>query len=706
MSRSARLLPAVARDERGSVILMSIVLVFVMTLLGLALFDLGAIENRMSLATQADLRAFEVAQAGIERALRELQDGFIGDAAGTESWADNDGVRAPICVPSCVTNAYRPMTLANTNFPGGGSYAVEVLLVTRAQSNATSPYPIGLNCFRNAADVCTNLVFVRSTGTVTDSTAGGATSPAPAGYTASKTIQVLARAYAPSVLANGLVAGTPGALQPVNGNVLIAGSVRILGAAVGGPVPAISWNGAAAGIRNNLSSLTAEAPNQILRRLPAQQAVCPPTATPCAAPNAYSLGAEVQVARPTAVAPVALAGSAAIGGAAGAAYQTGGSSAGNQAGKGPLDAIFIADGCQNSTCSDSYAITAPSQFPIVDMGAIGRAYVENPVSPFPALLASTVQIGGYSGTVANYFATRAAVMTASLAAPGLPGSVAGLTSDTPAIDIQGSFTASGGTPRRGCIRWRPTTALAGTLQFRVLNAASGNACTGAGSIVATAANPLLVYNNGPWRIARGAATHAAGNCPGSGLANTEICYDGVAIVYNTGAVTIEETVNSYCTGTGTCGGNKFPTQDLLVLLTPGNVTVGATTGSVARVMALLFAGTDFISRTAGGTPTRIVGGVAANRFCFGGGGACPGGTTNGPEFYQVPLNGSSANGATATTPYDARALPEEVLALAPSPNGQAPRHWRVESVPRLWLECRPIAPAATLPSTPTGVCSY
>ncbi len=78
-----------ARDERGSVILMSIVLVFVMTLLGLALFDLAAIENRMSLSTQADMRAFEVAQAGLERALRELQDGFVADAAGAESWADN-----------------------------------------------------------------------------------------------------------------------------------------------------------------------------------------------------------------------------------------------------------------------------------------------------------------------------------------------------------------------------------------------------------------------------------------------------------------------------------------------------------------------------------------------------------------------------------------------------------------------------------------
>jgi PilX N-terminal len=689
-----------ARDQRGSVLLMSIVLVFVMTLLGLALFDLGAIENRMSLATQADLRAFEVAQAGIERALRELQDGFIADAAGAKSWADNDGVRAPICTPSCVTTAYRPMTLANTNFPGGGSYAVEILLVTVAQANATSPYPIGLNCFRDAANVCTNLVFVRSTGTVTDSTAGGATSPAPPGYTARKTLQVLARAYAPSVLANGLVVGTPSALQPVNGNALISGSVQILGAAIGaGPFPALSWTVGAAGIRNNLSNLGPSAPspdNEILRRLPAQQRVCAPTATPCVAPNVYSLGAEPQVARPSGIPAITLAGGAAIGAAAGGAYQTGGSPAA-QAGKGPLDAIFVADGCQNGACSDSYSVSAPSQLPIVDMGAIGRAYPENPVSPFPTLATSTVQIGVYSGTVQNYFATRAANMTAMLSANNMPGTAGGLTSSTAncstaACSPTVGFINKNGQARLGRICWTRNT---GVLTFGV--SASGNPCNSP----ATAADPLLVYNTSPngWRINRGAFSKTDASCPG-----TQICYNGVAVIYNSNSVSIEETTTSLCpSANATCtgAGQKFPVNDLMALLTPGNVSVGVTTANVSRAMGLFYAQTDLVSRSAGGTPTRIVGGAAASRFCFGGGGACPGGTTNVPEFYQAPLGGSNLNTNPAG---DARGLPEEVLALAPSPNSQAPKHWRVERVPRLWLECRPTSGA--LPTTPTGVCSY
>ena len=704
MPRPSRLLNAVARDERGSVILMSIVLVFVMTLLGLALFDLAAIENRMSLSTQADLRAFEVAQAGLERALRELQNGFVADAAGAESWADN--VNAPTCVPSCATGVYRPMTLANNTFPGGGSFAVEIMLITVPQANATSPYPIGLNCFRNAANVCTNLVFVRSTGTVTDSPAGGATSPAPAGYTARKTLQVVARAHAPSVLANGLVAGTPSAFQPVNGNVLIAGSTHILGSPVGA-LPAIAWNGAGVGFANSLSNLAGGTPDaEILRRLPAQQAVCAPTATPCATPNVYSLGAEVQVARPTAVAAITLAGGAAIGGAPGAAYATGGSAPGLLAGKGPLDAIFVADGCQNSTCSDSYGVTSPSQLPIVDMGAIGRAYSENPVSPFPLLTgANPVTIGaGTYASMQTYFSTRAANLTADLDAAGQPGHSGGLFANTASWNTTnppsgGNFTNKNGAARRGRICWNRTT---GVLTFGITGTGTtNNPC----NTPATAADPVLVYNTNAsgWRIVRNAfATRASTQCAGT----TQICYNGAAIIYNVNSVILEEAVTSVCLSgsNSTCTGEKFPTNDLMVLLTPANITVGATSTNVTRVMAMLYAGTDFIARSApGGGITRIVGGVAARRFCFGGGGTCPGGASNQPEVYQAPLNGASASLSPVG---DARALPEEVLALAPSQNGQAPRHWRVESVPRLWLECRPIAPSATLPSTPTGVCSY
>lgn len=678
--------PGSLRDERGSVILMSIVLVFVMTLLGLALFDLGAIENRMSLTSQADARAFEIAQAGIERALRELQDGFVNEAAGIESWADNDGLH-PVCSPLCVPGAYRPMTLADTSVPGGGSYSVEIMLVTVNEANRTSPYPIALTCYPDliVATTCANLVFVRSTGTLT-SAAGAGDTPAPPGYTAQRTIQVLARAYPASVLANGLVAGTPSSAQPVNGSVQIAGSVHILGSPVGA-LPALSLSGSGAGVANNLGNLgpTAATPDaEILRRLPAQQAICLPSVTGCVTPTVYSLGAEIAVARPTTQAPITLASSAFMGGAAGPSHATGGSTPGSLPGKGPLDTISVADGCQASDCSDSYGVTSPSNPPVVDFGAIGRAYPENPVTPFPLLTGTNpVLIGGASyANLQTYFSGRAAsAATMNLDNAGRPGHAAGMNSNEGNWSSSTvTFTNKNGVSRQGRVCWTRST---GVLVFGVSSA--GNPCNSP----ATAADPLIIYNTGPWIFNRTASLNKSdAHCPG-----TQICINGVAVIYNTGAVSIQETVTSLCTVATLCGPEKFPTNDMLALLSAGTVTVGTTSTPMPRVMAFLYAGTDLVARTTpgGGGTTRIVGGMAASRFCFGGAGACPGGTTNLPEFYQAP--------------FDARFLPEELLALAPTTSStQAPKRWRVESVPRLWLECRP-GPGA-LPTTPTGVCSY
>src|SRR6266851_8667546 len=90
-------------SERGSALIISLMLLLVITILGLALFDLAQIENKSAAASLADYRAFELAQAGIERGIRELQNGFIGDVYGSESWTD--GV-SPTCTPACNANTY------------------------------------------------------------------------------------------------------------------------------------------------------------------------------------------------------------------------------------------------------------------------------------------------------------------------------------------------------------------------------------------------------------------------------------------------------------------------------------------------------------------------------------------------------------------------------------------------------------------------
>src|SRR3970282_917284 len=102
------LLRPLLRDQRGSALLISLVMIVVITILGLALFELGQIEGQQDGASLGDARAFELAQAGMERAIRELSNRFLAGAYGSESWVD-DLVNMPTCTPACETAVYRPM---------------------------------------------------------------------------------------------------------------------------------------------------------------------------------------------------------------------------------------------------------------------------------------------------------------------------------------------------------------------------------------------------------------------------------------------------------------------------------------------------------------------------------------------------------------------------------------------------------------------
>ncbi len=71
--------------ERGFALVGGLMLVFIITLLGLALYDLAVLEGRLVLGTEADYRAFEAAQAGLERALHLL---FLDLCAGDLACVD------------------------------------------------------------------------------------------------------------------------------------------------------------------------------------------------------------------------------------------------------------------------------------------------------------------------------------------------------------------------------------------------------------------------------------------------------------------------------------------------------------------------------------------------------------------------------------------------------------------------------------------
>src|SRR5204863_2513181 len=57
-------------DSRGSMMIGALMMVFVVTLLGVALFDLAVVENRLILGSDCDVRAFYAAEAGLQVAYK------------------------------------------------------------------------------------------------------------------------------------------------------------------------------------------------------------------------------------------------------------------------------------------------------------------------------------------------------------------------------------------------------------------------------------------------------------------------------------------------------------------------------------------------------------------------------------------------------------------------------------------------------------
>src|SRR5262245_6945722 len=104
-------------DEGGSVLVACLMLIFVMTVLGLSLFDLAQVEARLALSSVADARAYEVAQAGMQRGLRVILEGIYTETSAA-SLADG----TPGCTGGCVTTEFRTLSgVTNTTLTSGGT---------------------------------------------------------------------------------------------------------------------------------------------------------------------------------------------------------------------------------------------------------------------------------------------------------------------------------------------------------------------------------------------------------------------------------------------------------------------------------------------------------------------------------------------------------------------------------------------------------
>jgi Tfp pilus assembly protein PilX len=749
------LLRPLLRDQRGSALLISLVLIVVITILGLALFELGQIEGQQAGASLGDARAFELAQAGMERAIRELSNAFLADPYGSESWVD--GPNRPTCTPACGTALYQAMNLANNTLPvagvdpltgqdPGGTFTVELKQVSVAEANnpvsqgAAYTYPYGQTCIPSAPTnptVCANLMFVRSTGTV----AG------PPGFTATRTVQALVKAYSTSYFAGGLTAekATSGTDPAIDGRVLIAGSVHILGTPTINPAFRID-GGASMGMRNNWADLWPDidvAGVRTLYRLTPRQLVCPTGASCAGGVNLVeSLEAELKVYGNTSNTMVTLSGNTDLGiSTVSTAGAYGDATVGSRFGKGHIDGVYVAGGCPMPCTSNAFSFGGSSIY--VDTNNYTKPYPYRPPKLplkdqlnwasvlYPRADWGTVINGTtYNNWYAEFFVTNTnAILNPALApitfqpagvqltdarlnaqtsnggycGPSYAGKtfgatfVAGLTASV-ADDSTGSFgfchtfkwVNKAGAVTVGEICWRRRDV--GLVSNDIANLPPNYltrptlefgipSC----SIPNDPSNPLLIHHANTWTLAFTSP-------------QTDYQYRGSAMIFTgNGVINIENTLQTTCStpaATPPCVGERFPENNLLILINRQSAQVNIASqpnpaNPVNRFMGYVYSEgairTQYLSN--------LVGSLRAQQFCFNNSSpasGCAGVAAAGgnPSFFQVSFP-------------DLRRIPAEL----PASSGDSGNRWLVDVVPRFWIECRR-GPGDTLPTTPTGTCQY
>ena len=208
-------------DNRGSVLLTTYMLTMVLLILGAAFLVLSSNESRISEVQRKTTQSFYIAEAGIERAIYDLKEDFVN----SQDWADNDINSWKVVSSSAAYYPLPDMTnVANAAYPttalGDGSYTVSLKNVDG-----------------------TDDIWIRSTGTI---------------GSVSQTILVYVKIVNLSPWVNAIFGGS-GAVggSMVKGNVIIAGSVHILGNGLADDVNAIDLTGGAVLVENNYGGMPA-----------------------------------------------------------------------------------------------------------------------------------------------------------------------------------------------------------------------------------------------------------------------------------------------------------------------------------------------------------------------------------------------------------------------------------------------------------------
>jgi hypothetical protein len=685
-----------SQGQHGSTMLITLVLVFVMALLGLALYHLGAIESRLVYVSEDDARVLQIAQVGVERALAQLQADIVTNG-GSPLWAS--GASGPLCSGGahrgCSDRVFHPAAtgfVSNTNFDTG-SYNIELMQVPE------KTYPVPCTASTISTDIpgstnkiCDDLIFVRSTGTLTKSREG---------YSATRTIQLLAQAsLAPGkCLICGGLTGVASSGTPINGNVKIAGSIQVAG--IEGVV-SVDLGGNAQ--QTNSYAQLNDSPYSLAMGMITKLPLVCPLGRICSGGSGLveSLGATLKVALPVNSVAVRLNNNSRLGLSGDQPYPVPG-----RTGKGPLDGIFVADGCV-MPCTDNFDNATLNSNVFVDDNNITRPYPAASTQPFPQLTASW-RVGSVTythlaclqgssctppvgpPTTQEYFVSRAANLTLAscvpscgpLWVPGYDGTGAGpltyLTgcpnppgthgcpsgggqrktglgdgdTDPGPFEITVSFYDKTGFLVPGKICWdrsnpsRPpgselvsTPTASGVPRF-TLEFGSPD-CDQPSSVD----NPLLLYIPSAYPTQTGFTINRNGG-------PNPYFYRGSALIMTNGFVQIEETLYSCqttisqpaCSNShGNGGPDMFTRDSSLTIMTTGDLNVGKEISGIT-IMGLFYAGCDPTDSACGVTKGRlssqkqsnVIGVAVGYRLCFAAGNPpCDASSAgNVPSFFQV-----------------------------------------------------------------------
>jgi hypothetical protein len=232
-------------DKKGSLLVLSYLVIVVLLTLGAAFVVVSVNESRTAERQRRTTLTLHIAEAGIERALYDLRQDFINDAS-IPSWADG-GINGFTIGPDTVN--FYSIGYGATSL-NGGSYAVQLKNISGAG----------------------DAIWIKSTGTLGD---------------VQQIIQVYAKIINVSPWNNAIFAGAGASGAMVNGNVNIRGSVHILSTGLQSSDLAVDLGGTAELIGNNYRDLAAS----LMAKVPAL-----PT-TVVGAETVETLNAELRVKR-------------------------------------------------------------------------------------------------------------------------------------------------------------------------------------------------------------------------------------------------------------------------------------------------------------------------------------------------------------------------------------------------------------------------